>query len=163
MLNVTIKFKEKYYKENFSEDDDMTLEIFLEIISYSHPGFEVVCVLDTDLNHDIWPELKDTITLPSVEEKPNILIPSNSEFKFRLGGSKLIYDTLTERLDILHKDGSTYGGLHCGDRIDVYINGKWEKSRIEKGEDWLIVGLFAEGQIPEGLLVKYGGERILYS
>lgn len=30
--------------------------------------------------------------------------------------------------------------LHCGDCLEVFIDGKWQATRIEHGEDWLLVG-----------------------
>ena len=37
--------------------------------------------------------------------------------------------------------GSYYGGLHCGDCLDVEMDGDWVPVRIEMDEDWYLVGV----------------------
>lgn len=32
----------------------------------------------------------------------------------------LIYDPLTDRVDVRYSDGSSYGGLHCGTTLEVF-------------------------------------------
>ena len=34
-----------------------------------------------------------------------------------------------------------YGGLHCGECLDVLIDGEWVPTRIEMGEGWFLVGI----------------------
>ena len=43
----------------------------------------------------------------------------------------LIYDPLTDRVDVRYSDGSSYGGLHCGTTLEVFYNGEWIPTRIE--------------------------------
>ena len=56
----------------------------------------------------------------------------------------LIYDYATDRYDIRFGLESYYGGLHCGECLEVNINGKWEQTRIEKGDDWYLVGVITD-------------------
>ena len=37
-----------------------------------------------------------------------------------------------------------YGGLHCGECMDVFTGGKWKPTRIEYGDNWYLVGIRAE-------------------
>ena len=37
-----------------------------------------------------------------------------------------------------------YGGLHCGECMEVFAGGKWKPTRIEYGENWYLVGVRAE-------------------
>lgn len=43
----------------------------------------------------------------------------------------------------LDEDGTErdYEGLHCGECMEVYLNGIWVPTRIEMGDDWYLVGL----------------------
>lgn len=34
-----------------------------------------------------------------------------------------------------------YGGLHCGQCLDVQIDGRWVPTRIEMSSDWYLVGI----------------------
>lgn len=52
----------------------------------------------------------------------------------------LIYDNETERYDVRLGLEDYYGGLHCGESFEVKIRGKWQPTRIEKGNDWYLVG-----------------------
>jgi len=42
----------------------------------------------------------------------------------------LIYDSSTNRFDILYEEGNSYGGLHCGTTMEVLINDEWAPTRI---------------------------------
>ena len=70
---------------------------------------------------------------------------------------ELIFSQECGRLDIkLDSDETaTSGGLHCGECLDVLIDGKWKASRVEYSGGWFLVGLFPVGQIPSGLSVRY--------
>ncbi len=46
-----------------------------------------------------------------------------------------------KRMDIRFPSGELYGGLHCGECLDVKINGRWIPTRIEMGDDWFLVGV----------------------
>ena len=52
----------------------------------------------------------------------------------------IFYDRTTKRYDVHFDTGGKYGGLHCGDTLDVLINGKWVPARIEMAADWYLVG-----------------------
>lgn len=41
----------------------------------------------------------------------------------------------TGRMDIRFSPNNYYGGLHCGETLDVKINGRWVSTRIEMGND----------------------------
>ncbi|MCD7947527.1 MAG: DUF5348 domain-containing protein [Oscillospiraceae bacterium] len=66
----------------------------------------------------------------------------------------LIYNTRAQRMDIRFDDGDTYGGLHCGETMDVNVNDTWVNTRAEyshtRGE-WYLVGVKRE---PVGLAVR---------
>lgn len=53
----------------------------------------------------------------------------------------LIYDQTTDRMDINFGIEEYYGGLHCGEIFEVYINDTWIPTRIEYKYDWYLVGL----------------------
>jgi hypothetical protein len=44
-------------------------------------------------------------------------------------------------MDIAFHDGGTCGGLDMGAKLDVKVNGKWKRSRIEFGQGWYLVGV----------------------
>jgi hypothetical protein len=44
---------------------------------------------------------------------------------------KLFFNASTGRYDILFEDGSEYGGLHCGDCLDLLTAEGWKPTRIE--------------------------------
>lgn len=54
----------------------------------------------------------------------------------------LLYNKTTERMDIRCADGTEYGGLHCGECLEIKINGGWVQTRIESNADdaWYLVG-----------------------
>ena len=54
----------------------------------------------------------------------------------------LIYDSSTNRFDILYEEGNSYGGLHCGTAMEALINDEWIPTRI--GNDWYLVGVQKE-------------------
>lgn len=66
----------------------------------------------------------------------------------------MIYDKETDRLDVLFKDGTTYGGLHCGDAVEAFIDAGWKWVRVENNGDWYLADGFGAGQIPSNLLVR---------
>lgn len=47
---------------------------------------------------------------------------------------------------------SYYGGLHCGDTMEVLIDGNWIPTRIEMDDDWYLVGIPCRDLI--GLIVR---------
>jgi len=63
----------------------------------------------------------------------------------------LIYDDDTERYDIRFDLEDYYGGLHCGECLEVFLRGKWTPTRIEKYDDWYLVSIKTQLQ---GLKVR---------
>lgn len=63
----------------------------------------------------------------------------------------LFYDAEIGRYDIRFSTEEYYGGLHCGDCIEVLVNGEWIPTRIEMGEQWYLVGIQTR---LDGLTVK---------
>lgn len=64
----------------------------------------------------------------------------------------LVFDEYTDRYDIRFDIDNYYGGLHCGECMDVYIDGKWTSTRIEYDENWYLVGITTKDL--NGLQVK---------
>lgn len=64
----------------------------------------------------------------------------------------LVAQTDTGRIDIRFSPTEYYGGLHCGQTLDVQIKNKWIPTRIEMGEDWYLVGVDAKDIV--GLTVR---------
>ena len=58
----------------------------------------------------------------------------------------LIFDETADRYDIRFDLADYYGGLHCGECMEVFAGGKWKPTRIriEYGENWYLVGIRAE-------------------
>ena len=53
----------------------------------------------------------------------------------------LIYYHESDRMDIRFGLLDFYGGLHCGECLEVYIDGKWIPTRIELGSFWYLRGI----------------------
>lgn len=64
----------------------------------------------------------------------------------------LIYDKESGRMDIRFGLEKYYGGLHCGECMDVLIDDKWVPTRIEMSDDWYLVGIRTDDLI--GLRVR---------
>jgi len=69
------------------------------------------------------------------------------------------------RLDIRFPDGTYYGGLHCGECLEIAeyterLGTIWKPTRVESGfdkngdDEWYLVGLYKPGKIPHGLNVR---------
>ena len=56
----------------------------------------------------------------------------------------LIFDETADRYDIRFDIADYYGGLHCGECMDVFTGGKWKPTRIEYGDNWYLVGIRVE-------------------
>ena len=48
----------------------------------------------------------------------------------------LIFDETADRYDIRFDLNDYYGGLHCGDCLEVFVRGKWKPTRMEYGDNW---------------------------
>ena len=49
-----------------------------------------------------------------------------------------------QRVDIVYRDGTFYGGLHCGNTLDVMLHDEWQPTRIEYRAgtgSWYLVGI----------------------
>ena len=64
----------------------------------------------------------------------------------------LVYNSESERMDVRFGPEDYYGGLHCGETMEVLINGEWTPTRIEMDDDWYLVGVRTED--PVGLIVR---------
>lgn len=52
-----------------------------------------------------------------------------------------VYNSELKRIDIRFGFNSFYGGLHCGECLQVMNDdGEWINTRIEMGDDWYFVG-----------------------
>ena len=57
---------------------------------------------------------------------------------------RFVAEQLSKRPDIRFDIADYYGGLHCGECMDVFTGGKWKPTRIEYGDNWYLVGIRAE-------------------
>ena len=66
----------------------------------------------------------------------------------------LIYDSRTERMDIRFGIEEYYGGLHCGETMEVFVKNQWRPTRIEMTfeGDWYLVGVKTDSLV--GLRVR---------
>ena len=64
----------------------------------------------------------------------------------------LTLDAQTGRMDIRFDLENYYGGLQCGERLDILINGEWVPTRIEMGDGWDLSGIKTDNL--EGLIVR---------
>lgn len=64
----------------------------------------------------------------------------------------LIYDPESGRMDIRFGLENYYGGLHCGECMDVLLDGKWTPTRIEMYDNWYLVGIKTDNLV--GLVVR---------
>lgn len=67
---------------------------------------------------------------------------SGKEIKMRKG--TLVVDNESGRMDIRFSLEEYYGGLHCGECMDVLIEEEWIPTRIEMGEGWYLVGIHTD-------------------
>lgn len=65
----------------------------------------------------------------------------------------LIFDRELDRMDIRFDVENYHGGLRCGECFEVYANGKWQPTRIEKGDSWYLVGIKKASHL-DGLRVR---------
>lgn len=66
----------------------------------------------------------------------------------------LIYDSRSERMDIRFGMEEYYGGLHCGETMEVFVKNQWRPTRIEMSfeGDWYLVGIKTDSLV--GLRVR---------
>lgn len=56
----------------------------------------------------------------------------------------LVFDCEQERPDIRFDSGEYYGGLHCGNTLDIYYSNQWIPTRIEYSDEeelWYCFGI----------------------
>lgn len=53
----------------------------------------------------------------------------------------LIFDERRDRYDIRFDLTDYYGGLQCGDCLEIFTGGKWKSARMEYGDNWYLVGI----------------------
>lgn len=56
----------------------------------------------------------------------------------------LCYDGFQDRIDVRFGNDDRFGGLHCGQKLAVEIDGVWVPTRIEfswANEAWYLVGI----------------------
>ena len=53
----------------------------------------------------------------------------------------LIFDERRDRYDIRFDLADYYGGLQCGDCLEIFTGGKWKSARVEYGDNWYLVGI----------------------
>ena len=64
----------------------------------------------------------------------------------------LVYNDDLDRIDIRFSLDDYYGGLHCGETMDVFIDGEWIPTQIEKARDWFLIGIKTDS-LP-GLIIR---------
>ena len=72
---------------------------------------------------------------------------------------RLGYNIENDRYGVLDNDLFINDGLHCGDTLEVYVNDKWIKDRIEYNhniEKWYLVKTGLVGEELENLKVRLG-------
>lgn len=66
----------------------------------------------------------------------------------------LIYDRDNDRYRIRDFEKDILGdGLHCGQPLDVWVDGEWRPTRLEKGNKWYLIG--QRGILLDGIKVRY--------
>lgn len=54
----------------------------------------------------------------------------------------LIFDEIVDCYDICFDVNDYYGGLYCGDCMEVFVWGKWKLICMEYGDNWYFVGIW---------------------
>ena len=65
----------------------------------------------------------------------------------------LIYGPDSSRMDVRFGVEEYYGGLHCGECLDVLIGNRWIPTRIEMSDTWYLVGVKTTDLV--GLRVRF--------
>lgn len=64
----------------------------------------------------------------------------------------LTYNAEMQRMDIRFNLNDFYGGLHCGQCFEVFVDRRWRSTRIEMAEGWYLVDIPTQDLI--GLRVR---------
>lgn len=73
------------------------------------------------------------------KNRNEIISDEKEDYDMRQG--VLVPDLQSGRMDIRFGLEEYYGGLHCGECMDVLVDEKWVPTRIEMGDDWYLVGV----------------------
>ena len=65
----------------------------------------------------------------------------DSEKTLMMKQGTMVTDEESGRMDIRFGLLDYYGGLHCGECLDVLIDGEWVPTRIEMRDGWFLVGI----------------------
>lgn len=77
------------------------------------------------------------------------------EEEWMIKQGRLFYDREIGRYNFHYKDEGEeydYGGIHCGEVFEVYLNDVWVPARMEMAGDWYLIGL--PGLKLDGLMVR---------
>ncbi len=92
------------------------------------------------IRRTIFDEYLRQVYQKKVEDEKNNA--SGEENKMKRG--VLVVDNESGRMDIRFGMEEYYGGLHCGECMDVLVGNKWVPTRIEMGDDWYLVGIHTD-------------------
>ena len=70
-----------------------------------------------------------------------LCLPKSSNLS---GAAAVSYTHLADRYDIRFDVNDYYGGLHCGDCMEVFVRGKWKPTRMEYGDNWYLATVILE-------------------
>lgn len=59
-----------------------------------------------------------------------------------------------DRPDIAFHTGALYGGLHCGDCFQCWVDGQWLNVRLEYACDWVLLHSCGSMPVRYGVLVR---------
>jgi hypothetical protein len=62
----------------------------------------------------------------------------------------IVWNGNAQRPDIRYGDGTCYGGLHCGNTLEAFVQGRWQPARIEyrhSADLWYLDGVENGGGI----------------
>lgn len=67
---------------------------------------------------------------------------------------RLYYNAENKRYGLMIRGEWYIDGFHCGDTLEVWIDGKWQPTRVEcdDGENWYLIGF--EGMVLYDLKVR---------
>ncbi len=100
------------------------------------------------IRRSIFDEYLRKIYKKELEEKDR----DGAEKSFVMRQGAMVTDEESGRMDIRFGLMDYYGGLHCGERLDVLIDGEWVHTRIEMGDGWFLVGIQTDQLV--GLVVR---------
>lgn len=93
---------------------------------------------------------KKRMEAKALREKEEAEASGKEKKTMRIG--VLTVDKESGRMDIRFGLEEYYGGLHCGECMDVLIEDKWIPTRIEMDDGWYLVGIHTDQLV--GLTVR---------